>query len=218
MSNLSFRAKSKPHSATYADLTSCSDDELMDHVRDGIGDALAVLFKRYQRLVFSVAMKVLRDLGEAEDLTQSAFMQIYRTAALFDRSRGSTKVWILKHAYHLSLNRRRHLAVRQFYSSEEISEMNELTPLLEPGEMTYPEKRHLVEQTLSTLNEPQRRVLEMAFFDGLTLKEISDKTRETPGNVRHHYYRGLDRLRAQMAHPGDAPAPAVRREAANAET
>lgn len=188
----------------------------MVYVRQGIGDALAVLFKRYQRLVFSVAMRVLRDLGEAEDLTQSAFMQIYRTATVFDPSRGSAKVWILKHAYHLSLNRRRHLSIRQFYSAEEISEMNELTPLLEPGEMTYPEKRHLVEQTLSTLNEPQRRVLEMVFFDGLTLKEIADKTGETAGNVRHHYYRGIDRLRAQL-HPDHERAPAARREAANAE-
>jgi RNA polymerase sigma-70 factor (ECF subfamily) len=212
----------KSNGVTYANLGSCSDEELIVYVRQGVGDALAVLFKRYQRLVFSVAMKVLRDLGEAEDLTQNAFMQIYRTATVFDPSRGSAKVWILKHAYHLSLNRRRHLAIRQFYSAEEISEMNELTPLLEPGEMTYPEKRHLVEQTLSTLNEPQRRVLEMAFFDGLTLKEIADKTGETPGNVRHHYYRGIDKLRAQLTQPSDerapaARAPAARIEAANAE-
>jgi len=189
----------------------------MAHLREGLGDALAVLFKRYQRLVFSVAMKVLRDLGEAEDLTQSAFMQIYRTAAVFDPSRGSAKIWILKHAYHLSLNRRRHLAVRQFYSSEEISEINELTPLLEPGAMTYPEKRHLVEQTLSTLNGAQKQVLEMAFFDGLNLKEIADKTGETPGNVRHHYYRGIDKLRAQLVPPSEERVPAVRGEAANAE-
>jgi RNA polymerase sigma-70 factor (ECF subfamily) len=208
---------SKPDEVTYAGLSSCSDEELMVHVCQGLGDALAVLFKRYQRLVFSVAMKVLRDLGEAEDLTQSAFMQIYRTAEVFDPSRGSAKVWILKHAYHLSLNRRRHLAIRQFYSSEEISEINELTPLLEPGEMTYPEKRHLVEQTLSTLNEVQKQVLEMVFFDGLTLKEIADKTRETPGNVRHHYYRGIDKLRARLAPTCEERVPAVRVEAANAE-
>ena len=188
----------------------------MVYVRQGIGDALAVLFKRYQRLVFSVAMKVLRDLGEAGFDPERFY------ADLSDGNRVRSISWQcksvdLKHAYHLSLNRRRHLAVRQFYSSEEISEMNELTPLLEPGEMAYPEKRHLVEQTLSTLNEPQRRVLEMAFFDGLTLKEIADKTGETPGNVRHHYYRGIDKLRAQLAHPGNERAPAARREAANAE-
>ena len=214
---LKLGGNSKADKVTYADLSSCSDEELMVHVRQGFGDALAVLFKRYQRLVFSVAMKVLRDLGEAEDLTQSAFMQIYRTAEVFDPVRGNAKIWILKHAYHLSLNRRRHLAIRQFYSSEEISEINELTPLLEPWEMTYPEKRHLVEQTLSTLNEAQKQVLEMVFFDGLTLKEIADKTRETPGNVRHHYYRGIDKLRSQLAPTCEERVPAVRGEAANAE-
>jgi len=214
---LKLGGNSKAGEVTYADLSSCSDEELMVHVRQGFGDALAVLFKRYQRLVFSVAMKVLRDLGEAEDLTQSAFMQIYRTAEVFDPVRGNAKIWILKHAYHLSLNRRRHLAIRQFYSSEEISEINELTPLLEPWEMTYPEKRHLVEQTLSTLNEAQKQVLEMVFFDGLTLKEIADKTRETPGNVRHHYYRGIDKLRSQLAPTCEERVPAVRGEAANAE-
>ena len=81
----------------------------MAHVKEGQGDALAVLSRRYQRLVFSVAMPILRDLGEAEDMTQSVFMEVYRTVFQYDEAKGSPKVWILKIAYHLSLNRRRHL-------------------------------------------------------------------------------------------------------------
>lgn len=192
-----------PHTS-YADLSACSDEELIRQLQLGNGDALAVLFQRYQRLVFSVAIKILHDIWEAEDLTQSAFMEIFRSASLFDANRGTPKTWILQYAYHMSLNRRRHLSIRRFYSAEEMSTL----PLLEmievtPGDLTLPEKRRLVAQALSSLNDVQRQVLEQAFFDGFTLKEIAEKMGETFSNVRHHYYRGMAKIRSQMIGPAE---------------
>jgi RNA polymerase sigma-70 factor (ECF subfamily) len=87
----------------------------MAHLQAGHADALAILFDRYHRLVLSIAMKILRDVGEAEDLMQSVFLEIYKSAAQFDPTRGTTKVWILQYAYHRGMNRRQHLNVRNFY-------------------------------------------------------------------------------------------------------
>lgn len=205
------------NAVTYADLNSLSDEALIGHLQQRQGDALAVLFRRYQRLVFSVAMKVLRDLGEAEDMTQSVFLQVYRSAAIFDSSRSSAKGWILKYSYHLSLNRRRHLALRQFYTADQIEEIDELAPLLVPSDMTYPEKKCLVEEGLAMLNQKQRRVLEMAHFEGLTLKEVAERTGESLGNVRHYYYRGLATLRERLSMAGEKELSYAQGETSRAE-
>lgn len=96
-------------------LESYGDEELMREVQSGNGDALTVIFKRYQRLVLVTALRILRDLGEAEDLMQSVFFEIYCKAAQFDPARGSLSNWILQYAYHRSISRKNYLTVRHFY-------------------------------------------------------------------------------------------------------
>jgi RNA polymerase sigma-70 factor (ECF subfamily) len=86
----------------------------MAHLRRGQGDALAVIFDRYHRLVFHVALKILRDVGEAEDVMQNVFLEIYKASAQFDAARGNTKVWILQYAYHRSMNKRLQLIARRY--------------------------------------------------------------------------------------------------------
>ena len=76
---------------TLAELKLLTDDQLMVQLKDGVNDALAVLFERYQRLVFSIALKIVRDRGEAEDVTQNVFLEIYRSVAQFDPAKGKLK-------------------------------------------------------------------------------------------------------------------------------
>src|ERR1700761_8610313 len=96
-------------------LNALSDEDLMLQLREGDGDALAVLFDRYNRLIMSIALRILRDVGESEDLMQSVFLEIFRAAAQFDPSKGTAKVWILQYAYHRSFNRRQYLNRRGSY-------------------------------------------------------------------------------------------------------
>ena len=170
----------------------------MGSLQAGSHDALAVLFDRYQRLVLSIALRIVRDPGEAEDVTQTVFLDIFRAAAQFDPSKGTTKVWLLQYAYHRSLSRKRHLNVRRFYDQEgEESVAN--APLaaarpafgLEPAEL-----KDMLHKGLASLTESQRHTIERASFDGLSMKEIAERTGESLVNVRHHYYRGLRKLRA----------------------
>ena len=90
-----------------------TDEELMEELKRGRQEALGLLFDRYYRLVFSVALKILRDRGEAEDLMQEVFIEIYRRIEVFNPAKGSAKTWILQYAYHRSLNRQKYLALRK---------------------------------------------------------------------------------------------------------
>src|SRR5271155_3365888 len=93
---------------TWAGLQEISDDALVGQVLARNHDAFAVIVDRYQRLVFSVAVRIVKDEGEAEDVVQIVFLDIFRKVAQFDPARGTLKVWILQCAYHRSLNRREH--------------------------------------------------------------------------------------------------------------
>jgi RNA polymerase sigma-70 factor (ECF subfamily) len=183
---------------TFAKLKDLDDDELMAHLQGGCTDALAVLFDRYHRLVLSIALKIVRDPGEAEDVMQTVFLEIFRSAAQFDPAKGTTKVWILQYAYHRAINRKQHLNARKFYSQTDLEEVETRVPETAPtlGRFTQPELKHLLQQGLKTLNGPQRHVVELASYDGLSMREIADKTGDTLSNVRHHYYRGLQKLRS----------------------
>src|SRR3954470_9772575 len=107
---------------SFAELERFGDDQLIQSLKDGFDDALAVLFDRYHRLVLSIALKIVRDLGEAEDITQNVFLEIFQSVAKFDSAKGSTKTWVLQYAYHRSINRRQHLNARKFYDQEDIED------------------------------------------------------------------------------------------------
>jgi RNA polymerase sigma-70 factor (ECF subfamily) len=185
----------EPCGLSLDELKCLCDESLMAHLRAGHADALAIIFDRYYRLILSVAMKILRDIGEAEDLMQSVFLEIFKSAAQFDPSRGTLKVWILQYAYHRGMSRRQHLNIRNFYKNADIAELHGEVASTEVTQFNDQEARQLVTQALSSLNENQNRVLKLAYFEGLSLKEIADRTNDTLGNVRHHYYRGLNKLR-----------------------
>jgi RNA polymerase sigma-70 factor, ECF subfamily len=188
---------------TLSELKNLSDDELMAHLQNGCHDALAILFDRYYRLVLSIALKIVRDSGEAEEVLQVVFMEIFKAVAQFDPARGTTKVWILQYAYHRAISRKQHLNARKFYNETDLEEienrMPETTPTL--GRFTQTELKHLIQQGLGTLNSPQKRVVELASYEGLSMSEIADKTGDTLSNVRHHYYRGLQKLRSFVGLP-----------------
>jgi RNA polymerase sigma-70 factor (ECF subfamily) len=186
-----------------AELKLLTDQQLMVQLQEGMNDALAVLFERHHRLVFSIALKIVRDRGEAEDVTQNVFLEIYRSVAQFDPAKGSLKVWLLQYAYHRAFNRKQYLNARSFYSQESIEDLTAFSRedfftswKCAPGEL-----QRLLQQALGSLGESQRRVIELASYEGLSMKEIADKTGDSLSNVRHHYYRGLQSLRSFITQP-----------------
>lgn len=183
----------------YSDLVPLSDEALLTHLLAGHHDALAVLFDRYHRLVLNIALRILRDASEAEDLMQAVFLEIFKAAAQFDPAKGTTKVWILQYAYHRSFNRRRYLNLRGIYERPEESVPEPRTPgPATTRSLGVLESARLVQQALAHLNKVQKETLELAFYEGLTMREIASRSGESLDNVRHHYYRGLEKLRCVL--------------------
>jgi RNA polymerase sigma-70 factor, ECF subfamily len=189
-----------------AQLQKLSDEDLMSCLQQGQGDALAVLFDRYQKLVLSIALTIVRDPGEAEDVAQTVFLDVYRAVAQFDPRKGNTKVWLMQYAYHRAINRRQHLQGREFYKNAELVEEELETRPVEAHAtfgLSSPETKQLVRQSMNALSDAQKSVIEMACYEGLSMREISERTGDSFVNVRHHYYRGLQKLRSLISGGGD---------------
>jgi len=212
---LSARGDSHRCLYSFERLSRLADEELLEHVEHRDADAIAVLYQRYCRLVFGVAYRVLRDRGEAEDVVQNVFVDLYKTSLRFDPARGTAKVWILQFAYSRSFRRKRQLSCRHFYSTVDIAEVQESLPL-NASRAEAVENRHAVSSALAVLAEPQRQVLQLA-SEGHTLRDIAEQTGEKLSNVRHHYYRGLAKLRLHFGIAGEGAA-RQRKEAADATT
>lgn len=174
-----------------------TDEELMTLVQSNDSSALELLFDRYGRLVLRVARGIVRDFGEAEDVVQEAFFYLYKKSTLFDSSKGSVKNWILQIALHRALDRKAHLARRGFYSGTDIRSVYDTlmgdTDL--DREIGAKLDREQLQKAFEQLPPIQRLTLELFYFEGLDLREISEKFQESLGNTRHHFYRGLERLR-----------------------
>jgi len=172
-----------------------SDEELMQYATTGHHDALTILFDRYHHLVFDVALRIVRDPGEAEDVVQNVFLDVFRAMANFDSRKGILRVWLLQYAYHRALHRKRHLVSNHFYRWENLDTAIEIgSNRALWGEL--PEAVRLAEQMLENLKPRQREVVELTYYQGLTAEEIARRLGESPHAVRHHLQRGVAALRA----------------------
>jgi len=178
-----------------------SDEMLLGRLQSGDREALAILFRRFARIVRSVAYRILRDQSEADDLLQDVFLFILRKAALFDASQGSARSWIVQVTYHRAIDRRRYLVSRHFYSSLELGD-SVLSSAELGAETAFIERsiegvvgRARLKRIAESLSEHQRQTIQLYFFEGYTLEEIAAQIGQSLGNVRNHYYRGLEKIR-----------------------
>jgi RNA polymerase sigma-70 factor (ECF subfamily) len=174
-----------------------SDEDAIARLQARDSNALSLLFDRYARLVLSIALRILRDYGEAEEVVQDVFFYVYQKASLFEPARGSAKAWIVQIAFHRALDRKAHLSRRGFYVGTDIDPLHDT--LLGHSDLEHEvgsemNRVHL-ERAFEELPEIQRRTLDLFYFQGLELREISERLNEPLGNVRHHFYRGLEKLR-----------------------
>lgn len=170
-----------------------SDAELIDDIREKNSEALETLFRRYVRLVRRVAADILHDTGEAEDVTQEVFLEVFRKASLYDPSRGSVRVWLLQYAYHRTLSRRTALERRASYRGEPIDAVDQAVQDGRQG-LTRDECRWVIRAGLAQLPERQRITLELTCFEELSLRDVAERMGVSLGCTRHYYYRGLARL------------------------
>ena len=174
-----------------------TDKELLEGIRNCSEGAALALFRRYAKLAFSIGCRVLKDEGEAEDLAQETFLRLCAEANTFDGTRGSARTWIVQMLYRRAFDRRAYLHRRHFYTGTDVQEhTNTVVGGNSPeDEMIDRLTARQLKSAFSELTDRQRETLEGFFFEGLTFAEIAARSGEDVKNVRHHYYRGLERLR-----------------------
>jgi RNA polymerase sigma-70 factor (ECF subfamily) len=181
-----------------------SDEALLALVCEKDKEALAILFRRYARTVRGVAYRVLRDASEADDLLQDIFVLVHRLCKTFDGSKSPVRFWILQMTHRRAISRRRYLNSRHFYTRLDLDEATEtygqsfVAPGRVQGSIDEVCGKEGFEKILETLSDKQRQTLRLFFVEGYTFDEIAVKFGEAPGNVRHHYYRGLEKLRKRI--------------------
>src|SRR6185503_1051709 len=170
-----------------------SDKSLMDRVRVHEQQAMAALFDRYAGMVYSVALRVLRDTGQAEDVTQEIFFQLWRNPDSFSAARGSLSTWLLVVARNRAID---HL--RQRRPAELVDEVviASTTNLQSEAERSIMMQR--VRGILGDLPREQQDSLQMAFFDGLSHSEIAEKTGQPLGTVKTRIRSALTSLRKRL--------------------
>jgi len=164
-------------------------------------EALDLLFGRYSRLVFAIALRIVNDRSEAEDVVQEVFFSLYQKAVLYDSAKGTAKGWVVQIAFSRARDRRAHLSRRGFYSGTDVESLHDT--LVGQNDVEHDVGVRLdfsqLRCAFEDLTTIQRQTLELFYFEGLELREISERLREPFGNVRHHFYRGLERLRKSPA-------------------
>src|SRR5579863_3964877 len=159
-------------------------ERLLDQLRKGDPNALAGLYDLYGRLVYSIAYRILRDSGEAEDMVQETFLRVYRSAGTKISGKGNVRRWIVTVVYNCSLDRWRHLSLRKFYKCDTLDTISdsETSYSTDYSELLAIQQR--LSSALALLSVPQQETLRLYFSEGYSLNEIAGCLQDSFGNVR----------------------------------
>ena len=158
--------------------------------------AFEELYDRHSRLVYALALRILQQATTAEEIVQDVFLQLWRNASQYDRSRGPFVPWLLTLARNRALDRLRLKSERQRRREEQAEELPSVVAIPD-FEGALDEKRRAVRvrEVMSSLNPQQKRAIELAYFEGLTHTEIANALNEPLGTVKSWIRNGLLRLK-----------------------
>ncbi len=176
-----------------------SDDvALIRRMAEGDREAFGRFYDRFAPLVFTFATRLLRTRSEAEDLLQEVFLQVWRQAGSYIQERGSVEAWLITITRSRGIDKLRSIRRRDkgFVPVEGPSGAESELKL--EGGQAESEAKLMVQGPLARLPEAQQKVLEMAYFDGLTQTEIAARLGEPLGTVKTRMRDGLERLRGLL--------------------
>jgi RNA polymerase sigma-70 factor (ECF subfamily) len=169
------------------------DAQLLDRVRRGDEQAMATLYDLYSKVVYSVALRVLRDPAAAEDVLQDVFLGVWRKPERFVSARGSLGGWLAVVARNRAID-----TLRRKRPSEQVEEVFLASPFNLADEAERNTLMERVRAIILHLPLDQRKTLEMAYFDGLTHTEIAEITGDPLGTVKTRIRTALLTLRKEL--------------------
>jgi RNA polymerase sigma-70 factor (ECF subfamily) len=182
-----------------ADLRALADEDVMQLVGRGEARAFEVIYERHSGAAFSLAYRMMGTRARAEDVTQEAFLSIWRSGARYDRARGSVRTWLLGIVHHRGIDALRRATVHDKRRTgdegiEERFEAGERTEL----EAARREEAGVVRGAMASLPSEQLQVIELAYFGGFTHTEIATMLDAPVGTVKGRMRLGLQKLRTSL--------------------
>jgi RNA polymerase sigma-70 factor (ECF subfamily) len=181
-----------------------ADEELMQLVYRSNPDAFEVIYDRHGSAAFSLAMRICSQRALAEDVVQEAFLSLWRSRARYDRNRGSVRTWLLGIVHNRAIDALRRRAVRdRGVVAEEGVEERLVAPERTDAEFARREEARELRDALEQLPDEQSRVIELAFFGGMTHVQIASMLDMPVGTIKGRMRLGLAKMRMTLGDPAE---------------
>lgn len=178
------------------------DAELLHRMAGADEIAMATLYDRYSRVIFSFALRIIGDRATAEELLQEVFFRTWVQADRFSERRGSCVTWMLSITHNLAIDevRKRNRRPKAAESADPVlllANQHDTAPSTEEHALLSDLRDH-IRQALALVPENQRHVIVLAYFEGLTQREIADQLGEPLGTVKTRLRLGIQKLHHAM--------------------
>jgi len=182
-----------------SELHRLGDEELMRLVAGGDARAFEIVYERHSTSVFSLAYRICGVRATAEEVAQEAFLAVWRSGARYDARRGSVRSWLLGVVHHRAIDHVRRSTIRDRLVSKaevdtEAAEAPERTEL----EVARREEAREMRTLVNALPDPQRRVVELAYFGGFTQEQIAQLLEVPLGTVKGRMRLALEKMRSSL--------------------
>jgi len=175
------------------------DEELARRLQRREPEAMAELYDRFGRLAYSVIVAIVHDGAIAEDLVQETFLRVWNRIHAFEAGRGALGPWLLAIARNRAIDHIRSLSARMDRNAYEL-DVREHPALFVDMEREVLKSDHarLVRQAISKLNPNQQKVVEFAYYEGLSQSEMAERMGEPLGTIKTWVRTALQHLRAEL--------------------
>ena len=176
------------------------DRALIDRLKNRDANAMEELYDRFGRLAFSVIIGIVRDSSAAKDLTQETFLRVWNRIHAFDSERGALGAWLLAIARNRAIDYVRSVAHRFSLNSFEIDEHEHPALFIDmEADLFAGDNARRIRKAVARLNENQRKVIELAYYEGLSQTEMAEKLGQPLGTVKTWARTALKVLREEMS-------------------
>ena len=180
----------------FAELVASNDQDLIERLRRRDPDAMSDLYDRYSRVVYSVILRIVRNASVAEELVQESFLRAWNRGSDFDSTRGRIGPWLLTIARNRAIDYLRSSAGQQQATTFELVSSERVSLFVNTEDrMLDQEQARRIRSAFSQLNENQRQVLELAYFEGLSQSEMAEKLGQPLGTIKTWVRTALTTLR-----------------------
>lgn len=173
------------------------DQELIEQVKRGDKTAFKQIYSRFSQVTYNLALRILKDKEDAEEVVQEIFLQIWNKAYSYDPDRGAVSTWVVNIARSRSIDKLRTVGYRNKnveINEERVNSNVDLSRTIEDRD----ESKQVIKQALDSLPEKQRTAIELVYFGGLTHVEAAEELNEPVGTIKTRIRLGVMKLKDKI--------------------